>query len=243
VAHRLTFLCSPLVSNISRPLEQANNRRPAEATQELIIRVREGLTRKIFEHASGHREEGNEDAGSVWGTDVPIKAWTEGPCASLPLLHFPLINRTLLADILARLLSDSRPPDGHEQYLGEDYATVVLVSGGSGVSYALSNAMDLVRRKRAMHLGHTSPGVAIATERLSFIWMVKTAREHPSSLSISAASGQAADPAFAAHALCLSQTKSSGSAIISAICVALRRQACSTSPFTSPASGRPTSPR
>lgn len=65
--------------------------------------------------------------------------------------------------------------DGHESYLGEDYSTLVLVTGGSGVSFALSNAQDIVRRKRAMHLGNASRGIAIATERLSFIWMVKSA--------------------------------------------------------------------
>lgn len=162
----MTF--APPVSNISRPLEQADNRRPAEAPQEFLIRVREGLTRKIFEHASGHSEEGNEDAGPIWGTDVPIKAWTEGPCALLSSRSYPLY-------CTCSLTRHFTIPDGHESYLSEDYSTLVLISGGSGVSYALSNAMDIVRRKRAMHLGHTSHGIAIATERLSFIWVVKTA--------------------------------------------------------------------
>lgn len=67
----------------------------------------------------------------------------------------------------------SRPIDGHEKYLGEDYNTLMLVAGGSGVSYTLSNALDLVRRARAMHVGSDSKTVAIATRRLSFVWMVK----------------------------------------------------------------------
>lgn len=64
-------------------------------------------------------------------------------------------------------------PDGHEQYLGEDYDTLVLVAGGSGVSYALSSAMDIVRRARAMHDGKAHKSLGITTNRLSFIWTVK----------------------------------------------------------------------
>lgn len=67
-----------------------------------------------------------------------------------------------------------RPIDGRQKFLGEDYATLVLVSGGSGVSYGLSNALDIVRRARAMNLGHLNRGIAVATQRLSFNWMVKT---------------------------------------------------------------------
>lgn len=63
--------------------------------------------------------------------------------------------------------------DGHEKYLGEDFNTLLLVAGGSGVSYTLSNAMDLVRRARAMHLGSKDKTIAIAVKRLSFLWMVK----------------------------------------------------------------------
>jgi hypothetical protein len=63
--------------------------------------------------------------------------------------------------------------DGHEKYLGEDYNTLMLVAGGSGVSYTLSNAMDLVRRARAMHIGSEDKTIAIATRRLQFVWMVK----------------------------------------------------------------------
>lgn len=43
-------------------------------------------------------------------------------------------------------------PEGHEKHLGEDHNTLLLVAGGSGVSYTLSNSLNLVRRTRAMHL-------------------------------------------------------------------------------------------
>jgi len=57
--------------------------------------------------------------------------------------------------------------------LGEDYDTLVLVSAGSGVSYCLSNALDIVRRARAMHSKAGDRNIAVATKRLSFIWVVK----------------------------------------------------------------------
>ncbi len=64
------------VCNISRPLTQADNERPYESTQELLIRVREGMTKQLFKVGSGVRDEqgvaegwiGNEREG------VPIKA-------------------------------------------------------------------------------------------------------------------------------------------------------------------------
>lgn len=63
--------------------------------------------------------------------------------------------------------------DGHEKFLGEDYDTLVLVSAGSGVSYCLSNALDIVRRAKAMHSQSGDRKIAVATKRLSFIWVVK----------------------------------------------------------------------
>jgi hypothetical protein len=64
-------------------------------------------------------------------------------------------------------------PDGHEKHLGEDYDTLVLISAGSGVSYCLSNALDIVRRAKAMHSRAGDRKIAVATKRLSFIWAVK----------------------------------------------------------------------
>jgi hypothetical protein len=145
------------VCNISRPLTQADNERPYESTQELLIRVREGMTKQLFKVGSGVRDEqgvaegwiGNEREG------VPIKAWTEGPCTCF----FPSLAE--------------ESADGHRKYLGEDNDTLVLISGGAGVSYGLPNALDIVRRARAMKIGATDRSIAVATQRLSFIWVVK----------------------------------------------------------------------
>lgn len=70
------------MSNISRPLDQANNARPKESTQELIVRVREGLTKEIFKLGAGARDDETVVEGKASGRHepVPIKAWTEGPC-------------------------------------------------------------------------------------------------------------------------------------------------------------------
>lgn len=146
-----------LVSNISRPLTQTDNKRPFQANQELIIRVREGLTKKIFKVASEAAPRTNSTLSNSSAADsertlpgtsdelkegTPIRAWSEGSY-------------------------------GHETYFGEDFNTLMLVAGGSGVSYALSSALDLVRRARAMHHGSEDKSISLATKRLSFVWMVK----------------------------------------------------------------------
>jgi hypothetical protein len=73
------------VCNISRPLDQGNNDRNSESTQELLIRVRGGATRQLFKKAMGGDEE--MLAGTIKGSKgirapVPIDAWSEGPCKS-----------------------------------------------------------------------------------------------------------------------------------------------------------------
>jgi len=96
---------------------------------------------------------------------VPIKAWTEGPCEFFSSVSLVFQDGTDLRRVA--------PSDGHEKYLGEDHNTLVLVAGGSGVSYTLSNSLDIVRRARAMHLGSDSKKLSVATKRLHFLWMVK----------------------------------------------------------------------
>jgi len=148
--------------------------RPREATQEFLIRVREGMTKKVYEVGAHSQDEeatldGREDKSARYPMEpVPIKAWTEGPC------KWDLLDgggyEALDADRYA-------PTDGHEKYLGEDFNTLLLVAGGSGVSYTLSTSMDLVRRARAMYVGSDCKTIAVATKRLSFVWMVKTPGE------------------------------------------------------------------
>ena len=135
------------VCNISRPLDQSNNARPYESTQELLIRVRGGATKQLYKKAIGGRDEESTTRAKSpnWqaAEAVPIEAWSEGPY-------------------------------GHEKFLGEDYNTLVLIAAGSGVSYCLSNALDIVRRARAMHQNPKEiRSIAVATKRLSFIWVVK----------------------------------------------------------------------
>lgn len=50
------------------------------------------------------------------------------------------------------------------------FPTVLLVAGGTGVSFCLPIMMDIIRRARSMRLGGSE---AVATERLTFVWIVK----------------------------------------------------------------------
>ena len=120
-----------------------DDKRPDEAKQELLIRVREGLTKHLFEKATSAGDDETAVDGKGFPREpVPIRAWTEGPY-------------------------------GHEKYLGEDHNTLLLVAGGSGVSYTLSNSLNIVRRAQAMYLGSECKTIAVATKRLHFLWMVK----------------------------------------------------------------------
>lgn len=51
------------------------------------------------------------------------------------------------------------------------YQTLLLVSGGSGCSFTLPLLLDYVRRARSMYLGNKE--VAVAIERLTFVWVIK----------------------------------------------------------------------
>lgn len=131
------FTCA----SIPHPLTQTDNKRPFESTQEFIIRVRNGLTRHLYDTATSSRDtESTIVDGHLEG--VPIRAWTEGPY-------------------------------GHTTYWGEDYNTLCFVAGGSGISYALSCSLDLVRRARAMRRGSTDASTSIATQRLHLVWTIK----------------------------------------------------------------------
>jgi hypothetical protein len=59
--------------------------RPREATQELLIRVREGMTKKVYEVGMQAKdmETNIGDKAEYPKEPVPIKAWTEGPCECL----------------------------------------------------------------------------------------------------------------------------------------------------------------
>lgn len=57
------------------------------------------------------------------------------------------------------------------------YQTVLLVAGGSGVSFTLPLALDMVRRRRSMYLGTSE--IAVATERLTFVWIIRDPSTSP----------------------------------------------------------------
>ncbi|BGP09389.1 ferric-chelate reductase Frp1 [Rhodotorula toruloides] len=60
-------------------------------------------------------------------------------------------------------------PYGHDLLLHR-YESVLLITGGTGVTFALSCLLDLVRRARNRHLGGTKP---LVTSRVTFVWSVR----------------------------------------------------------------------
>lgn len=82
------------VSNISRPLEQGDNKRPFESQQELLIRVRGGLTKHLLQTAMSSQDDETAVDGKGFPREpVPIKAWTEGPCEPSLFLVLTLSSR------------------------------------------------------------------------------------------------------------------------------------------------------
>ncbi|BGP41407.1 ferric-chelate reductase Frp1 [Rhodotorula kratochvilovae] len=64
-------------------------------------------------------------------------------------------------------------PYGHNLLL-HHYESVILVAGGTGVTFALPYLLDLVRRARNKHLGGSKP---LVTTRVTFIWTVRHAAD------------------------------------------------------------------
>jgi hypothetical protein len=124
-------------------IPSSNEDNDSISTQTMIIRVREGLTRRLFALPPS-----SPPTPTAY---LPGTVWTEGPY-------------------------------GNQQYL-DFYATLVLVAGGSGVSFTLPVMMDIVRRARGMWdatqrengTGDAKEwnGDAVATLRLTFIWIIK----------------------------------------------------------------------
>ena len=131
------------VSNISRPLTQVSDKRPNIATQELLVRVRKGVTKDLFDKTrvlpSPHLS-GSPHADSRWPTAL-VKAWPEGSY-------------------------------GRTQYMAAEFQTLLLVCGGSGVTFGLSLMLDIVRRAGSMYdpAGSASP---VACTRLNFVWIIR----------------------------------------------------------------------
>ncbi|GAA5999586.1 uncharacterized protein JCM10292_004249 [Rhodotorula paludigena] len=62
-------------------------------------------------------------------------------------------------------------PYGHDLLL-HHYESVLLIAGGTGVTYIVPFLHDLVRRARNLHLGGTTP---LVTSRLTFVWSIRNA--------------------------------------------------------------------
>lgn len=130
-----------------------DNKRPKETRIELLVRVRTGLTRKLYKTTLLPPEDVAKDFPAAApekqeGGPHPLYAWIEGPF-------------------------------GPRTPIGDDVDVLVLIAGGSGISFTLPIMLDLVRRKRAMDtLGaqRCARGIPLATERITFIWTIRNVR-------------------------------------------------------------------
>lgn len=148
------------VCSIDKPLTQTSSTSNRISTAVLLIRVRAGLTKRLFDLTTGDIENTISPCATLTDTSPELKSkpfypsavispvWLEGPYGNLSHLDY--------------------------------YQTLLLVAGGSGVSFTLPIMLDLVRRARSMHLGVNQDSEkfefnedSIATERLTFVWIVK----------------------------------------------------------------------
>ncbi|KAG8881539.1 hypothetical protein FRB98_004255 [Tulasnella sp. 332] len=154
------------VCSIDKPLTQTDDTHPRVSTVVLIIRVREGLTRCLHRLAMRNDLPLQEDGHSQLHTHDIHQTHTRADAEKAIITQsspqsFPFARlKTVWAE----------GPYGNLSHL-DYYQTLLLVAGGSGVSFTLPVMLDLVRRARSMHLGHTS--VAVATERVMFVWVIK----------------------------------------------------------------------
>ena len=107
------------------------------AKQKLLIRVREGVTRRLYNMAQ-------DDAEAILSSDNfpsrSIYAWSEGPYGNLHHLN--------------------------------EYETLLLVAGGSGVSFTLPIMLDIVRRRKTM-VSPSGSSEPVATSRVTFLWIIR----------------------------------------------------------------------
>ncbi|KAG8996567.1 hypothetical protein FRB93_000709 [Tulasnella sp. JGI-2019a] len=146
------------VCSIDKPLVQTDDAHPRVSTVVLLIRVREGLTRCLHHLAMQGNDHDQPRCQEALERNLP-------PVSTLnPHPHLQMFPSARLTTVWAE------GPYGNLTHL-DYYQTLLLVAGGSGVSFTLPIMLDLVRRARSMYLGHTS--VAVATERVSFVWVIK----------------------------------------------------------------------
>ncbi|BGP17665.1 ferric-chelate reductase Frp1 [Rhodosporidiobolus nylandii] len=103
---------------------------------------------------------------SIASTFLPVSHREDEPA---PLSGTMVLAIRVHVGLTAKTVSAR--PYGH-RFLVHRYESVLLVTGGTGVTFALPLMLDLVRRARNKHLGGTKP---LITERVSFIWVVRSA--------------------------------------------------------------------
>ncbi|KAI5478918.1 ferric-chelate reductase [Pseudohyphozyma bogoriensis] len=128
-----TFLHAPILGPGGHPFSIAstylpvthlsNDPPPPSGTKTLIIRVRSGITKALYDEAIKNAASGSDrrNAGSRFLTTPVWPVWCDGPYGEVLKLHH------------------------HERAL--------LFVGGSGVSFAVPLMLDLVRRARSMTMG------------------------------------------------------------------------------------------
>jgi len=129
----------------------------------LIIRVRGGFTRKLWLWATGELQADERQRNLLSlppATERALERWQRR-----------LSRRVVDADAVlskypfrALPLTYTEGPYGRRCRFGDDYETLVLFAGGSGVSFALPIILDIVRRARAMTLGKCAE--AVVTQRI-----------------------------------------------------------------------------
>ncbi|KAL8293098.1 hypothetical protein RQP46_000792 [Phenoliferia psychrophenolica] len=151
-----TFFHAPLLGAGGHPFSIASTFLPVEGgsrtlpapesgTQVFLIRVRGGITRQLYNYAIEHAETSpNRDDGD----GRPSNA-SSFPTAPL----WPCWTEGSY---------------GHNLKLHR-YERVLLITGGSGVTFALPLLLDLVRRIKAEKEG----GKRITTKRLTWVWTIK----------------------------------------------------------------------
>jgi len=133
---------------------------------QLLVRVREGLTRRLYDLAMGDEESKIATPQSPASEKTMARRWSSQP----------LRKKKSFGDLLSTFPTATIAPVWVEGAYGnlthlDWYPTLLLVAGGSGVSFTLPILLDIVRRRRAMCLGDRD--VAVATERLIFVWTIR----------------------------------------------------------------------
>lgn len=131
---------------------ETSSKSPRISEAILLIRVRAGLTRRLYDLTLGDVESNLSPCATLTDNDSSTRH-------SVPRYPSATINPVWLEGSYGKASSL------------DYYQTLLLVAGGSGVSYTLPLMLDYVRRARAMKLGFSED--SLATERITFVWVIK----------------------------------------------------------------------